>query len=93
MITSALCALRVLPFAAAKPPFALSRKWSNGKEMDSRFRGNDEGGGNDEMSAAFALVVCRAFARAGRVLAAFADNGIMQRSNPCAVRRAPCAVR
>ncbi|MGI9337267.1 MAG: hypothetical protein ACR2P4_02000 [Gammaproteobacteria bacterium] len=50
--------------------------------MDSRFRGNDEGD-----------VVCRAFARAGRVLAACADNGIRQRSNPCAVRRAPCAVR
>ncbi|MGI9337240.1 MAG: hypothetical protein ACR2P4_01855 [Gammaproteobacteria bacterium] len=48
MITSALCALGVLPFAAAKPPFALSRKWSSGKEMDSRFRGNDERGGNDE---------------------------------------------
>ncbi|MGI9337195.1 MAG: hypothetical protein ACR2P4_01620, partial [Gammaproteobacteria bacterium] len=88
MMTSALCALRVLPFAAASPPFALARKWTNGKEMDSRFRGNDEGGGNDEGD-----VVCRAFVRAGRGLAAFADNGIMQRSNPCAVRRAPCAVR
>ncbi len=41
MITSALCALRVLPFAAAKPPFALARKLSNGKDVDSRFRGND----------------------------------------------------
>ncbi|MGI9337576.1 MAG: hypothetical protein ACR2P4_03600 [Gammaproteobacteria bacterium] len=162
MMTSALCALRVLPFAAAKPPFALSRKWTNDKEMDSRFRGNDEIGGNDEEGgndikkvpsfppsplfprkreskrarkgalagllirvlpfaatsrrlrfrancqmakmwipafagmtgscALFALVVCRAFARAGR-LAAFADNGIMQRSKPCAVRRAPCAVQ
>ncbi|MGI9337230.1 MAG: hypothetical protein ACR2P4_01800 [Gammaproteobacteria bacterium] len=40
-----------------------------------------------------ALSGCRAFARAGRVLAAFAANGIMQRSNPCAVRRAPCAVQ
>ncbi len=128
MMTSALCALRVLPFAAAKPPFALSRKWSNGKEMDSRFRGNDERGGNDEeggndegggndkipsfppspsfprkreskrarkgaLAGLCALFVCRAFARAGRVLAAFAANGIMQRSKPCAVRRAPCAVR
>ncbi len=37
-----------LPFAAALPPFALSRKLSNGKGLDSRFRGNDRGGGNDE---------------------------------------------
>ncbi|MGI9337194.1 MAG: hypothetical protein ACR2P4_01615 [Gammaproteobacteria bacterium] len=56
--------------------------------MAPRFCGNDEGGGNDEGD-----VVCRAFVRAGRGLAACADNGIMQRSNPCAVRRAPCAVR
>ncbi|MGI9338554.1 MAG: hypothetical protein ACR2P4_08610 [Gammaproteobacteria bacterium] len=112
MMTSALCALRVLPFAAASPPFALSRKWTNGKEMDSRFRGNDEEGGNDKipsfprkreskrarkgalagLCALCALFSCRAFARAG-LLAAFADNGIMQRSKPCAVRRAPCAVQ
>ncbi|MGI9337627.1 MAG: hypothetical protein ACR2P4_03855 [Gammaproteobacteria bacterium] len=64
-----------------KSPFALSRKWTNGKGLDSRFRGNDEGDFG-----------CRAFARAGR-LAACAANGIMQRSKPCAVRRAPCAVR
>ncbi|MGI9337990.1 MAG: hypothetical protein ACR2P4_05720 [Gammaproteobacteria bacterium] len=37
------CALRTqgLPFAAALPPFALARKWTNGKGLDSRFRGND----------------------------------------------------
>ncbi|MGI9337354.1 MAG: hypothetical protein ACR2P4_02435 [Gammaproteobacteria bacterium] len=40
----AFCALRVLPNAAALPPFALSRKLSFGKDVDSRFRGNDEGG-------------------------------------------------
>ncbi|MGI9337569.1 MAG: hypothetical protein ACR2P4_03565 [Gammaproteobacteria bacterium] len=41
--------MRTLRFAICgdKSPFALSRKLPNGKGLDSRFRGNDEEGGND----------------------------------------------
>ncbi|MGI9337293.1 MAG: hypothetical protein ACR2P4_02130 [Gammaproteobacteria bacterium] len=44
---SALLHTQGLPNAAAKPPFALSRKLPFGKGLDSRFRGNDGRGGND----------------------------------------------
>ncbi|MGI9337532.1 MAG: hypothetical protein ACR2P4_03365, partial [Gammaproteobacteria bacterium] len=48
---------------------------------------------NGQMAKSWIPVFAGMTRGAGRVLAAFADNGIMQRSNPCAVRRAPCAVR